>query len=77
MHLEERWVQVQVLQQRVPGPKLVSNSNAKHESRLSPVLPTNWLERKVARTLFSGVIHLLERLTELRETASLNVTDLL
>ena len=50
--------------------------NAKHESRLSPVLPTNWLERKVARTLFSGLIHLLERLTKLRETASLNVTDL-
>jgi hypothetical protein len=68
---------VQALRQRVPGPRLVSNSDAKHESSLSPVLPTNWLEKEVARTLSSGAIHLLEPLTELRETASLNVADLL
>ena len=68
---------MQAFQQRVPGPRLVSNSDARHETRLSPVLPTNWLEKEVARTLSSGAIHLLEQLTELRETASLNVTDLL
>ena len=68
---------MQALRQRVPGPRLVSNSDAKQESRLSPVLLTNWLEKEVARTLSSGAIHLLEPLTELRETASLNVTDLL